>query len=97
MMTRIEDHELEALLSEPLGTVADDGFSDAFIERMQAARRRERWVLAVAFFLAAVCLAAALPTVLLTGVSFALGWQAALVGMLALAVPLVSVFLIVDS
>lgn len=85
------------LLSEPLEPVLDDGFSEALGQRLDKAARNRRLVLAIAFFLSALCFAAVLTPVLLTSVSLASGWQAAMVAFLAVSTPVASLFLVVDS
>lgn len=93
----MEDDELESLLCEPLEPVLDDGFSQALGARLEHAARRRRQVLAVAFSLAALCFAAVLTPVLLTSISLASGWQAAMIAFLAVSTPAASLFLVVDS
>lgn len=97
MITEIKDDELESLLCEPLESVQDEGFSEVLGRRLEKAARKRRLVLAVAFFLSALCFAAVLTPVLLTSINLASGWQAAMVAFLAVITPAASLFLVVDS
>lgn len=98
MLNSMDDETLDALLREPLDPIADDGFSDQIVRQMEVRQKKSRLILGVAFCLAALCLAlvlaALLPASAATGV---LGWQGAAIALVALLLPLIPIYLIVDS
>ncbi len=97
MIADMDDDELEKLISEPLEPVLDEGFSEAIVARLEKAAGIRKRMLAFAFFLSALCFAAVLTPIILTSVSLASGWHAALVAFLAVGTPAASLFLVVDS
>jgi len=97
MKHEIDDITLDALLSEPLDGVADDGFTEAVIEQMKVDRKRKYLIMCAVGSVATVLFLLFFPFYLLTPGNGEMDWSAMVMIGTAMLMPLVSLFLIADT
>jgi uncharacterized membrane protein len=97
MKHAIDDTTLDAVLSEPMDGVADDGFTEAVIEQMKMNRKRRYLIICAAGIAATVLFLFFFPFYLLVPGNGEMDWSTMVMIGTAMLMPLVSLFLIADT
>lgn len=98
--TKITDSILDEMLSHPVKTLPDDGFTDKIVQRILSKRRQNRFIIGVCVFLASLGCIGFFPTDILAKFvedPMASNSASLLTILIAVLTPIISLLVVVDK